>query len=623
MVAQPPLTPFNKALLATSLSLCALFILASWSASHGADSPSPIVQSYTQRLLKSAVANDCPDINHCEDKCLCAKQNTNSSLEFCRNDANFLNYLEFHYCVLGKLAPLSFVLLGLWLLILVYFLITTTEQYFCPSLSKLSKRLRLSNNIAGVTFLAFSNGSPDLFGAFSALAHNAPSIGVTSLLGGGVFVTTLVVGAVSLTSPGVNLSRRPFLRDILFYTIATIAFMLIVFDGEIHLWESACFCGFYVLYILGILVTRYVRQRAKRLRREALGIIEDSGEELYEVNEQESDAMPLLDDILFLTNIRSWSSSAKFYKINDDNGGLLDDYEDEEEDEWGNIVPRPTARRVLKSCWYRALSSIGWAELSLRDKLLLVVLWPIALLRALSVPSAGPEGQWSRGLAILSPVAVPMLALFASKEFLHQIMISTFAVPLWSIFLAAGFVFAIVVFFTTSKTEPPRYYMVFIVAGFIASAIWMYLIATEIIALIRTFGRILDIDEGVLGLTVVAWATSIVDLVSNVLVSKQGFTDMAIGACFGAPTFSLLLGLGISVSYVNVKAFPTPYKLAVTDDVWTGFMFLGISLLSSIIFMSINNFKTSYRYGIYLLVVYAAFNVISILNELGVGFLPV
>jgi sodium/potassium/calcium exchanger 6 len=429
-----------------------------------------------------------------------------------------------------------------------------------------------------------------LFGAFSALAHNAPSIGVTSLLGGGVFVTTLVVGAVSLTSPGVNLSRRPFIRDILFYTITTIAFMLIVFDGEIHLWESACFCAFYLLYILGILVTRYVRQRAKRLRREALGIIEDSGEELYEVNEQESDAMPLLDDILFLTNIRSWSSSAKFYKVNDDDGGLLDDYEDEEEDEWGNIVPRPTARRVLKSCWYRALSSIGWAELSLRDKLLLVVLWPIALLRALSVPSAGPEGQWSRALAILSPIAVPMLALFASKEFSHQITISTFAVPLWSIFLAVGFVLAIVVFFTTSNTEPPRYYMVFIVAGFIASALWMYLIATEIIALVRTFGRILDIDEGVLGLTVVAWATSVVDLVSNVLVSKQGFTDMAIGACFGAPTFSLLLGLGISVSYVNIKTFPTPYKLAVTDDVWTGFMFLGISLLSSIIFMSTNKY---------------------------------
>lgn len=64
---------------------------------------------------------------------------------------------------------------------------------------------------------------------------------------------------------------------------------------------------------------------------------------------------------------------------------------------------------------YRALSSIGWAELSVRDKLLLFLLWPVALLRAISVPSAGPEGQWSRILATLSPITVPLLALFATK----------------------------------------------------------------------------------------------------------------------------------------------------------------------------------------------------------------
>ena len=73
--------------------------------------------------------------------------------------------------------------------------------------------------------------------------------------------------------------------------------------------------------------------------------------------------------------------------------------------------------------FYRALSNIGWAELGLRDKLLLVFLWPIALLRALSVPSAGPEGQWSRSLAVLSPMTAPLLTLFASKGTWRNIII--------------------------------------------------------------------------------------------------------------------------------------------------------------------------------------------------------
>ena len=37
--------------------------------------------------------------------------------------------------------------------------------------------------------------------------------------GAGIFVTTVVVGSVALIAP-IELTKRPFLRDIIFYTIA-------------------------------------------------------------------------------------------------------------------------------------------------------------------------------------------------------------------------------------------------------------------------------------------------------------------------------------------------------------------------------------------------------------------
>jgi len=159
--------------------------------------------------------------------------------------------------------------------------------------------------------------------------------------------------------------------------------------------------------------------------------------------------------------------------------------------------------------------------------------------------------------------------------------------------------------------------MLFVALGFIGATVWMYIFATEIIALVRTFGRIFNVSESLMGLTVVAWATSIVDIVSNFIVSKQGFTDMAVGACFGAPTFALLLGVGLSVTYKNLLNYPNPLRLKFTGHMWVGFMFLAISILSTAIFIPVNRFTTSRRYGFYLLALYVVFGTLSILLEIG------
>ena len=78
---------------------------------------------------------------------------------------------------------------------------------------------RLSQNIAGVTILAFGNGSPDIFSALAAVNQSRPELVLGALFGAGVFVTTAVAGAVSLSTP-FTLMSRPFLRDVIFYMAA-------------------------------------------------------------------------------------------------------------------------------------------------------------------------------------------------------------------------------------------------------------------------------------------------------------------------------------------------------------------------------------------------------------------
>jgi hypothetical protein len=136
------------------------------------------------RSILSFIDNDtsngsCISISSCIDKCHCAKLNAKSSVEACRIDHGLIDYLDVYYCtmesipVLAIIGFVSFIVIncmntisnGLqceicWCVFLFYLLVSTTEDYFCASLSKISEKLKLSNNVAGVTLLAFGNGSP-------------------------------------------------------------------------------------------------------------------------------------------------------------------------------------------------------------------------------------------------------------------------------------------------------------------------------------------------------------------------------------------------------------------------------------------------------------------------------
>jgi sodium/potassium/calcium exchanger 6 len=67
--------------------------------------------------------------------------------------------------------------------------------------------------------LAFGNGAPDIFSALAAVSQQRPELVLGGLFGAGVFVTTAVAGAVSVSRP-FKLMERPFLRDVTFYLAA-------------------------------------------------------------------------------------------------------------------------------------------------------------------------------------------------------------------------------------------------------------------------------------------------------------------------------------------------------------------------------------------------------------------
>ncbi len=146
-----------------------------------------------------------------------------------------------------------------WLLFMLYLLGDTADTYFCPALEVIVEVLHLSPNLAGVTFLAFGNGAPDVAGSVAAFASGNGDVGVSAVTGAGIFVTTVVAGAVALVCDA-KVNRRPFLRDVGFYLLA-LGYLAIIFaDNKVHWLEAVGFLLIYVVFALTVVIGRRVYQ---------------------------------------------------------------------------------------------------------------------------------------------------------------------------------------------------------------------------------------------------------------------------------------------------------------------------------------------------------------------------
>lgn len=102
------------------------------------------------------------------------------------------------------------------------------------------------------------------------------------------------------------------------------------------------------------------------------------------------------------------------------------------------------------------------------------------------------------------------------------------------------------------------------------------------------------------------------DTISNVMISKKGYPAMAIGACLGGPLLNLLIGLGLALTFNPIQLKNLCYPLAADPTVAISFIFLIISLTSSLIVIPACKFKPRKPYGIILIIWYLLYLVVCV-----------
>ena len=66
-----------------------------------------------------------------------------------------------------------FILIMLWIALLTSQLGHTASTYLSPTLASICYKMKMPYNIAGVTFLAFGNGAPDVFSSISSFSGSS------------------------------------------------------------------------------------------------------------------------------------------------------------------------------------------------------------------------------------------------------------------------------------------------------------------------------------------------------------------------------------------------------------------------------------------------------------------
>ncbi|CAN8255966.1 unnamed protein product [Cochlearia groenlandica] len=539
-------------------------------------SQNPSLSSSNETLNSVLAANEsCSEglsaLNDHRSKCSYIRSNLKCKPQ------GYIDYLKIFFCVFRQSSVSGYLVLSLWLFVLFYLLGDTAASYFCPSLDSLSKILKLSPTMAGVTLLSLGNGAPDLFSSVVSFTRsNDGDFGLNSVLGGAFFVSSFVVGTICLLigSKDVSIDKFSFIRDMAFLLVALCCLGLIIFVGRVTIWVSLCYLSIYVIYV-GLLSVSHFLYRKKPISDQVLLAREDLAEM----------GVPLLgciaeDKLVF---------SEKTYSER-----VLQEQE-------LKVVFLDSSKKQ-PSCISVLMSIIGL---------------PLYLPRRLTIPVVC-EDNWSRSCAIVSTAIAPFLL---TQFYCSHYNGSERCLILYIISGSFGLILGVLAYLITEESHPPKKFsLVWLLGGFTMSVTWTYIIAQELVSLLISLGNIFGISPSVLGLTVLAWGNSLGDLIANVTVAVHGGNDgaqVALSGCYAGPLFNTVIGLGVPLVISSVAEYPRVYIIPSDNSLLETLGFLMVGLLWALVIMPKKKMRLDRLVGGGLLAIYLCFLSLRLARVLG------
>ncbi|KAG8192695.1 hypothetical protein JTE90_009720 [Oedothorax gibbosus] len=181
-----------------------------------------------------------------------------------------------------------------------------------------------------------------------------------------------------------------------------------------------------------------------------------------------------------------------------------------------------------------------------------------------------------------------------------------------------GFMFpARLLFYVTIPDSSQERLQKFYPVTFTMSVIWIGVLSYMAVWMVTVIGYTLSIPDSVSGLTILAAGTSVPELISSVIVAKNGFGNMAISNLVGSNTFDISFCLGapwLLKTLLSKRKYLLVFSSALTYTTAT-------LLLTLVVFVAVFGFsgwKLNRTVGLVFFGVYGIFVVLACMYELNV-----
>ncbi|KAI8486868.1 hypothetical protein Bbelb_353760 [Branchiostoma belcheri] len=490
------------------------------------------------------------------------------------------------------------------------------DDYFVPSLEKISENLGLSDDVAGATFMAAGSSAPELFTSIIGVFIAKGDVGLGTIVGSAVFNILFVIGLCGLFAGIiVPLTWWPLFRDTAAYLVSIITLIFVIQDGNVTWYESLVMLIEYTAYIFFMgfnpQVVAWLQRRKMRKQGNAVQHTEDTNKRnsILMSERSASDSKtpspthkPLMVDEIIQQSPRKLNFHDAGFRV------MMTHH----------FKPETRLRAAARVLVLEAVSRSQSTKSSIGGDVPEVVVT--------TTYGLDPPGGMPNGLAPQTPITAQdsdSATQSLADGDLHSEELEPGGicdVPddlsgkfRWVVMLPC----AVVLFVTCPDVRKRRWERWFIVT-FLMSIFWIFIFSYIMVFMATIIAYTLGIPDTITGITLLAAGTSVPDAMASLIVARQGLGDMAVSNSIGSNVFDILLGLGL------------PWFLKTTIVSWGGSvainsrgMIYSVGLLFGTVVLMIlgihcNKWRLTRPLGMAAMITYAVFLVFAVCIECNV-----
>ncbi|KFW69964.1 Sodium/potassium/calcium exchanger 2 [Pygoscelis adeliae] len=494
------------------------------------------------------------------------------------------------------------------------------DEFFVPSLTVITEKLSISDDVAGATFMAAGGSAPELFTSLIGVFISHSNVGIGTIVGSAVFNILFVIGMCALFSREIlNLTWWPLFRDVSFYIVDLILLISFFLDNLIMWWESLTLLTAYFCYVTFMKFNVQVEEWVKKfLNRNKVEKVTTADAEGKSPNAGDKDDQTLTTK----PRLQRGGSSASLHNSLMRNSifqlmiHTLDPLA-EELGSYGNLKYYDTMTEEGKfkeraSILHKIAKKKCQVEDSERQNGANNPEKSAKVEVAVTPPSdSGPvqngiahnvEEECSLWLFLQNEEDEDQPLSLAwpdtARKQLTYLLVLPIVFPLWA---------------SLPDVRKPRSRKFFPIT-FFGSISWIAFFSYLMVWWAHQVGETIGISEEIMGLTILAAGTSIPDLITSVIVARKGLGDMAVSSSVGSNIFDITVGLPLPwLLYAAINSF-APVTVS-SNGLFCAIVLLFLMLLFVILSIAFCKWRMNKILGFLMFGLYFVFLIVSVLLE--------